>query len=270
MDDKVLEEKQIMAMRVLVTGSASGIGRASAHALAAAGEGSSLLLVDTAQDKLAEVSEELKSKGHRVRTLACDLSSPAEIEKVAAEAETFLGGLDALISNAGVLSNAPLTELSLDSYELAFAVNTRPTWLLAKACYPLLKAAKGAIVATASISATQPTPPHGSYSASKAALVMLIKQMAFEFGPDGIRCNCVSPGTIHTGMTDSVYGDEKLRAERAANIPLRRVGSPEDVAAVIAFLASPAAAYISGVDIAVDGGISTALMPTLRKGAVPK
>ncbi|MHA3795385.1 SDR family oxidoreductase [Sphingomonas sp. YL-JM2C] len=257
-------------MRALITGSASGIGRATAHALAASAERSSLLLVDTAREKLGEVSRELEARGHRVETFACDLSSPAEVEKVAARAEDFLGGIDTLVSNAGVLANAALVDLTLETYELAFAVNTRATWLLAKACYPLLKVAQGSIVATASISATQPTPPHGSYSASKAALVMLIKQMAFEFGPDGIRCNCVSPGTIHTGMTDSVYGDDRLRAERAANIPLRRVGMPEDVASVIAFLASPAAAYVSGVDLVVDGAVSTALMPTLRKGAVPQ
>jgi glucose 1-dehydrogenase len=133
----------------------------------------------------------------------------------------------------------------------------------------MLKASRGAIVATASISATQPTPPHGAYSASKAALVMLIKQMAYEFGPDGIRCNCVSPGMIHTGMTNSVYSDPTLRAERASQIPLRRVGDPEDVAAVVAFLAGPAAGYVTGVDLIVDGGVSTALMPTMRRGAVP-
>jgi glucose 1-dehydrogenase len=98
---------------------------------------------------------------------------------------------------------------------------------------------------------------------------MLIRQMAYEWGPDGIRCNCVSPGMVHTGMTDSVYSDPEKRADRARHIPLRRVGRPEDIAAVVAFLASPGGAYVTGVDLPVDGGVSTTLMPTLRGASVP-
>jgi NAD(P)-dependent dehydrogenase (short-subunit alcohol dehydrogenase family) len=121
-----------------------------------------------------------------------------------------------------------------------------------------------------SISASQPTPPHGAYSPSKAALVMLVRQMAYEWGPDGIRCNCVSPGMTHTGMTDQVYSDPQRRAERASHIPLRRVGDPIDIARVVAFLISPDAGYVTGVDLPVDGGVQTALMPTLRGAAVPR
>ena len=256
-------------MRAIITGAASGIGQACARSFVATGEAQELLLVDTAEGALRDVCHDLEREGHRISMACCDLSDADQVAKLAGQAQQMMGGLDLLISNAGVINNAPLVELTLEQYEVSFAVNTRATWLLAKSCYPMLKASKGSIVATASISATHPTPPHGAYSASKSALVMMIKQMAYEFGPDGVRSNCVSPGMIFTGMTDAVYKDPAARAERASHIPLRRVGLPEDIAAAILFLASPAAAYITGVDLMVDGGVSTALMPTLRRANIP-
>lgn len=268
-------------MNAIITGAASGIGRACALALANAAtvataataeksRGANLLLVDYAADQLEEAAASLKDAGFNVITMVADLSQPVFADRLAQRALDSFGGIDTLVSNAGAIMNAPLSEMTLDDYERMFAINTRATWLLAKACYPMLKASRGSIVATASISATQPTPPHGTYSASKAALVMLVKQMAYEWGPDGIRCNCVSPGMVHTGMTDQVYSDPARRAERASHIPLRRVGMPEDIARVVAFLASADAGYVTGVDLAVDGGVSTSLMPTLRGASVPR
>jgi NAD(P)-dependent dehydrogenase (short-subunit alcohol dehydrogenase family) len=93
---------------------------------------------------------------------------------------------------------------------------------------------------------------------------MLVRQLAYEWGPDGIRCNCVSPGTTHTGMTDATYSDPRRRAERASHLPLRRVSEPSEIAAVIAFLAGPDASYITGVDVLVDGGMATSLLPAIR------
>jgi len=262
-------------MKVIVTGAASGIGRACAQVIAQAvagrGERPQLVLADYAADRLEEAAAELRSQGFPVVTVAGDLSRVEFPQEVAARAEREFGGVDAIVSNAGVIMTAPLADMSVDDYERMFAINTRATWLLAKACYPMLKRSRQAsIVATASISASQPTPPHGAYSPSKAALVMLVRQMAYEWGPDGIRCNCVSPGMTHTGMTDQVYSDPQRRAERASHIPLRRVGDPIDIARVVAFLISPDAGYVTGVDLPVDGGVQTALMPTLRGAAVPR
>jgi NAD(P)-dependent dehydrogenase (short-subunit alcohol dehydrogenase family) len=157
--------------------------------------------------------------------------------------------------------------MSLELYDRMFAVNTRATWLLAKHAVPLLAAARGAIVATASISAREPTPQIGNYSANKAALVMLIRQLADELGPLGIRCNCVSPGTTRTGINDFLLSDTKVREAREALLPLRRIGQPEDLAAAIAFLAGKDASYITGVDLLVDGGLNTTLMPALANAA---
>jgi glucose 1-dehydrogenase len=252
-------------VRAVITGAASGIGRAVAERLAAdaaaRGERASLVLVDQTGQALAEVAGSLDADAH---ALALDLADADAGERVAVAARERLGGLDVLVSNAGVATARPLAELSLEEYERTFAVNTRATWLLAKACYPLLRSARGALVATASIASVEPAPPMGAYAASKAALAMLVAQLAYEWGPDGIRCNCVSPGLTHTGMTDATYSDPERRAERAAQVPLRRVGQAQDVAAVIAFLAGPDAAYVTGENVLVDGGLQTVLLAAVR------
>jgi NAD(P)-dependent dehydrogenase (short-subunit alcohol dehydrogenase family) len=252
-----------VAMRAVVTGAASGIGRAVARRLradaVARGESSRLLLVDRDGDALDRVAAELEGV-----PLVVDLAQPDAGERVAAAAREQLGGVDALISNAGIAPSGALLELSLEDWERTFAVNVRATWLLARACHPLLREASGALVATASIAAREPSPPIGAYSPSKAALAMLVRQLAHEWGPDGIRCNTVSPGTTHTGMTDATYSDPVRRADRALRLPLRRIGTPEEIAAAIAFLAGPDAAYITGTDLLVDGGLGTSLMASVR------
>jgi glucose 1-dehydrogenase len=252
------------SMRAVITGAASGIGRAVAERLAeqarARGEAASLLLVDVAADALERVAAEVG--GH---AFAYDLSRPDAGEAIAAATSQRLGpSLDALISNAGIGPAGPLVSLPFEDWERTFAVNVRATWLIARACHPLLKAARGALVATASIAAREPAPPIGAYAPSKAALVMLVRQLAYEWGPDGIRCNTVSPGTTHTGMTDATYSDPARRAERASHIPLRRVAEPGDIASVICFLASPDAGYVTGTDVLVDGGFGTSLLPAIR------
>lgn len=229
-----------------------------------------LLLVDFAQDQLQNTLDGLRNFDIDLVSQVADLSRADFAQPIVDKAFAAFGGVDTLISNAGTFMTAPMESMELEDFERMFAVNTRATWLLSKACHHLLKLQSASIVATASISASQPTPPHGAYGASKAALVMLIRQMAYEWGPHGIRCNCVSPGMIHTAMTDQVYSDPVKRADRAALIPLRRVGDAQDVARAVAFLISPQAAYITGVDLAVDGGVQTSLMPTLRGASYPR
>lgn len=254
-------------MRVLITGAGSGIGRALAHILAGnSGDRGRLMLVDRDADGLRDAAGSLRDSGATVITQAADLLDADTPARVVAEAGRQFGGLDGIASNAGIIQSAPLVELAAGEFDRIFAINTRATWLLGKAAHPLLKESRGAIVATASVSAEHPTPPLGAYSASKAALVMLVQQMAVEWGPDGIRCNCVSPGPTLTPMTAGAYSNPKLKQQREANIPLRRLGRPEDIANAIAFLLSPAGAYISGVNLAVDGGMSQCLMPATGSG----
>jgi len=255
----------------IITGAASGIGKAVAlrmaqDSLSREGRPAQLLLVDIDSAGLAAVAASLRAGGTQVETVVADLGETDAAPRILDRTVQSFDGLDALISNAGVIQRASLLDLEAPDYDRSFAINARATWLLGKAAHPHLARSRGSLVATASVSAHEPTPPLGAYSASKAALVMLVRQMACEWGPDGIRCNTVSPGSTHTGMTDARYSNPVLRAGAAERNPLHMIGSPEHQAAAIAFLAGPEAAYITGADLVVDGGLRTMLMTASALG----
>lgn len=255
-------------MRVLITGAASGIGRATCLRLArdgrAQGQPARVAAVDMPQTHhLKQVADEVRALGAEVLALEGDMGDPEAPARVVEEAVERLGGLDGLVSNAGINRPGRLAGYAVTDWDRVFAVNTRATWLLAKAAYPALKASGGSIVATASMSGSEAHADLGPYGPSKAALIMLVKVLAQELGPDGIRVNTVSPGMVRTGMTAAVYADERLAADRAALVPLGRVATAEDVADVIAFLLGPDARYITGHDLIVDGGVTGNLLGRL-------
>ena len=257
-------------MKIIITGAASGIGRAIALA---AGEqkffdsSPALLLVDRDPAGLAELVQALEQRNLRAFAFVADLSDAAAPARIVEAAEARLGGLDALISNAGAIHGMALRDMKVEEYERIFAINCRAAFLLAQAAHPLLKASRGAIVVTASMASEHPAPGLGVYSASKAAVAMLVKQIALEWGPDGIRANCISPGPTMTAMTQKAYSDPSKRDQRAGDIPLRRIGLPEDLAKAALFLASPAASFITGVNLMVDGGLSLTAMVSSSSAA---
>jgi NAD(P)-dependent dehydrogenase (short-subunit alcohol dehydrogenase family) len=247
-------------MRVLVTGAASGIGRAACLRLArdAAGRGgASIAAVDIAPSAaLDALCGDLEKLGARVLLTHADMGSVDGPARAVGEATARFGGLDGLVSNAGVNRPGPLVDYAVEDWDWLFAVNTRATWLLAKAAFPALKAAHGAIVSVCSMSGSFAHAGLGAYGPSKAAAIMLVKVLAQELGPEGIRVNGVSPGMVRTGMTEKVYQDAAIAAARDALVPLGRVATPDDMANAIAYLLSPDARYVNGHDLVVDGGIT--------------
>ena len=251
-------------MKTIVTGAARGIGRAIAERLTrdahARDEAVHLILVDQHGDELREVATQLKAMHDAdVVTLTgnmADAQLPAAIAQTAARWD----GLDSLVSNVGYAQPGDLVNYTIEDWDQMFAVNVRSHWLLAKHCYPLLKAAQGKLVFTTSISATNPTTPLGAYSPCKAALLMLMRQLAVEWAPHSIRVNSVSPGMTLTPGTAPIYQDAQVRQQRESRIPARRIGTPEDIAGAVAFLLGPDADYVHGVELLIDGGLDKTVM----------
>lgn len=242
-------------MRILLTGASRGIGRAIASRLAK--PGASLALCASALSaELDAVVAACLAQGARAESVAGDLSDAATASRLVATAADRLGGIDAVISNAGVVAPALLADLELAEWDRVFSVNVRSPWLLARAAYPHLKKAKGAFVAVASMSGVEPYPGTGAYSPAKAALIMLVRVLAQEWAADGIRANVISPGLFHTAMTAPIYADLEKKAAREALVPMHRIGDPEhDIAGLAEFLISADAGYLTGQNILVDGGL---------------
>jgi glucose 1-dehydrogenase len=250
-----------MSTRVLVTGAGSGIGRATclrvARDAAARGEAAKIAAVDLASSPgLAGVIEELKKLGAQATPIPADMGTADGPGRAVADALAPLGGLDGLVSNAGINRPGLLKDYKVEDWDALFAVNVRATWLLAKAAHDALAAARGAIVVTASMSGSNAHANLGAYGPSKAAVIMLMRVLAQEFGRDGIRVNAVSPGMVRTGMTEPVYRNAEIARQRDELAPLGRVATPEDIADVIVFLLGPDARYVNGHDLVVDAGVA--------------
>ena len=244
-----------MKTRVLVTGASRGIGRAICLQLAR--QGAEIAACASAHaDELATLVTEASQLGGRVLPLTGDLADPATPERLVAQTLSGLGGLDAVVSNAGVSRPSSLVNLSLQDWDYLMAVNARAPWLLAKASFPALRESRGSFVSVASMSGVQPYPGMGAYSPSKAAVLMLVRTLAQEWATCGIRVNAVSPGLIHTTLTAKVYADAPTKAAREALVPLHRIGNAEaDIAGLVAFLIGPEAGYITGQNLLADGGL---------------
>lgn len=246
-------------MRTIVTGAGGGIGFATAAALAVQPQ-AKLTIVDRNNERRNANAAALRQLGAEIVGIGAELEDPDSFSRIIDATVNAFGGIDAVVSNAGSISHpAPFHALSLAEFEASFLINTRASFLLAKAAYPHLKESKGAIVAVSSAAARHPAPALGAYSASKAALVMLAQQMALEWGPDGIRVNCVSPGPTATPMAPA-YANQEVRARRASTLPLRRISEPEEIAAAILFLLGPGAVGITGINLDVDCGMSLTTM----------
>ena len=235
----------------LVTGAASGIGRAIALRFAA--EGANLLLCDLNLESLRAVAAEAEAKGVRTLARQTDVALREQVQRFVDDGIAAFGMIHALVNNAGIFFNAPFEQTTDEQYDRIMAVNVKSVFLLSQIMIRqwLRHEIQGAIVNLASIGAAVAFVDSSAYCTTKGAVAAMTRCIALEYGPRGIRANSIAPGIIDTPMLPS-----QEDSERWANtaIPLRRLGDPKDVADVALFLASDESRYITGEMIFVDGG----------------
>ena len=257
---------RLAGKRALVTGGGTGIGRATAELFGR--EGAAVMVSGRRQTELAETVRRVAAGGGRAGLVAGDVSSPADAERMVRETVAALGGIDVLVNNAGIIvRNASVTSVSLEDWERMLRIDLTGVFLVSRfALLEMLKAGQGgSIVHVSSVAGILGDPKLAPYNAAKGGVNLLTKNMALDYAPHGIRVNAVCPGRIWTPMPISRLKPEddpqEILARWGKNIPLGRVGMPEDVARAILFLASDEAAWITGTWLVVDGGATISHPP---------
>ncbi|MCB1407188.1 MAG: 3-oxoacyl-[acyl-carrier-protein] reductase [Rhodobacteraceae bacterium] len=236
--------------RALITGASGGIGAAIARSLHAAG--ATVGLSGTREAPLNDLAAEL---GERAHVLPCNLSDPASVEALPKAAIAAMGGLDILVNNAGITRDQIFMRMSDDDWASVLDVNLTSTMRLCRAVIrPMMKARWGRIVNISSIVGATGNAGQVNYAASKAGMIGLTKSIAAEVASRGITANAVAPGFIATPMTDKLTDEQKDRIN--TQIPAGRMGTPEEIAAAVLYLASPEAAYVTGATLHVNGGMA--------------
>jgi len=243
--------------RVLITGGASGIGRATATLFAR--EGAAVVIADLDEARAETVVQTIRDGGGRAIFVLCNVIQAADCRRAVQLAVNELGGLDVLFNNAGIIRRANVLDTTEEDWDRVMAVNVKSIFLMSKVAIPVMKKSGGGIIInTGSGWGLVGGADAVSYCASKGAVVNMTRAMAIDHGKDNIRVNCICPGDTDTGMLRSEarqlgIPDTEFLAE-AASRPLGRIGTPEDIAQAALYLASDAAAFVTGTVLVVDGG----------------
>lgn len=240
--------------RAVVSGATSGIGRAVAVRLAR--RGAIVGIVGRNADAAASVADEVKRQGGVPEVLIADVSRPERVEAAIRQYTAKHGGLDTVVASAGIAITAPMAEFSIDDWDRIVATNLSGTFYLARYTLPALLDSKGTFTAVGSDAGSQGAQGYGPYCATKHGVNGLIRCMALEYGPRGVRSNAVCPSFVETPMADRIFAgmsDAELDYFRKT-VPLGRFARAEEVAEVVAHLTSPEAAYTNGLIYALDGG----------------
>jgi NAD(P)-dependent dehydrogenase (short-subunit alcohol dehydrogenase family) len=240
----------------LVTGSTRGIGKSIAEEMARAG--AKVVVSSRKADACEQVRAEFEKQGYEVLAQPCNVSRKEELQALVDAAAKRWGGIDIAVSNAA--SNpyyGPLADIPDDAFDKIFNNNVKSVLWLARMTLPgMAERGGGSFITVGSIGGLKASTIIGAYGMSKAADHMLVKNLAAEWGPKNVRVNAIAPGLIKTDFAKALWEDDKRRQEREAITPLRRIGEPKDIGAIAVFLASEAAAFITGQTIVADGGVT--------------
>ena len=238
----------------IITGAARGIGRACAERFAR--EGAKVIVADVDQARGQETVAAISAGGTETLFVACDVGDSVQVSGLIAASVDAFGSLDVLVNSAGILQNADFLDVTEQDFDQVLRVNLKGPLLVGQAVARQLidQGRGGAIVNLSSVGALLAAPFQASYNVSKGGVAQLTRVMALSLAPHGIRVNAVGPGTIGTDMTNDLLEDVALRRQILSRTPLGRVGDPAEVAAVVVFLASEEASYITGQTVYCDGG----------------
>jgi len=237
----------------LITGASKGLGKAMSLALSQAG--ATIALVSRDETKLQAVKQEIEASGGKAELFVADVKAEQEVERLEADVSKRLGKVQILVNNAGVNLRKNLIDFSLSEWQSVMDTNLTSVFLMCRKFVPHMRGTGyGRILNMTSIMSHVSLPQRSAYSASKAALLGLIRALALELAPDGITVNGISPGPFGTEMNQSLMQDPEANAQFLANLPVGRWGKVEEIGGLASYLCSEAAGFITGTDILIDGG----------------
>jgi NAD(P)-dependent dehydrogenase (short-subunit alcohol dehydrogenase family) len=237
----------------LITGASKGLGKAMALALSQAG--ATIALVSRDETKLQAVKQEIEDSGGRADVFIADVKDEQQVERLEAEVSKRLGKIQILVNNAGINLRKNLIDFSLSEWQSVVDTNLTSVFLMCRKFVPHMRGTGyGRILNMSSIMSHVSLPQRSAYSASKAALLGLIRALALELAPEGITVNGISPGPFGTEMNESLMQDPEANAQFLANLPVGRWGKVEEIGGLASYLCSEAAGFITGTDILIDGG----------------
>jgi NAD(P)-dependent dehydrogenase (short-subunit alcohol dehydrogenase family) len=242
----------------LITGSSRGIGRSIAEAMSALG--AKVVISSRNLEPCEAVASAIRANGGEAQAVACNISRKDQVERLVAETRRRFGAIDVLVCNAAVNpAFGPMRDLTDEAFDKIMGSNVKSNLWLANLCIPDMAArGGGSVIIVSSIGGLKGSEVIGAYGISKAADFALARNLAVEWGPKNVRVNCIAPGLVKTDFARALWEDADRLAKRTAQTPLRRIGMPDEIGGIAAFLASPAASFITGQVIVADGGVTIA------------